>query len=87
MQIKVHKKFAKNYQKRISSNPKFVSKFQTKLKRFIADPKDPTLNDHKLIGKLSSYRAFSVTGDIRVVCKIVDDELWLYDIGSHNQVY
>ena len=87
MQIKYHKEFSKNYQKRIGSNPKLVSKFQTKLKQFIDNPTSPGLKDHKLIGKLSSYRAFSVTGDIRVVYRIVNNELWLYDIGTHLQVY
>ncbi|MEX0617199.1 MAG: type II toxin-antitoxin system mRNA interferase toxin, RelE/StbE family [Candidatus Woykebacteria bacterium] len=87
MQIKVHKTFVKNYQKRIIHNPKLVSKFQTRLKQFVDDPDQPTLKDHKLIGKLSSYRAFSISGDVRVVYKVVGNELWLYDIGTHNQVY
>ncbi len=87
MIIKYHKEFAKNYQKRISPDPKLVSKFQTKLKQFINNPTNPSLKDHKLIGRLSSYRAFSITGNIRVVYRIVADELWLYDIGAHNQVY
>ena len=87
MQIKYHKEFSKNYQKRIGSNPKLVSKFQTKFKQFIDNQTSPGLKDHKLIGKLSSYRAFSVTGDIRVVYRIVNNELWLYDIGTHPQVY
>ena len=87
MQIKAHRKFTSNYQKRIASDPKLVSKFQTKLKQFLNDPTSPTLKDHKLIGRLGSYRAFSITGDIRVVYRIVGDELWLYDIGTHNQVY
>jgi len=45
------------------------------------------LRDHKLIGKKKNFRAFSVTGDIRVVYIIVDSNIWLFDIGSHNQVY
>jgi addiction module RelE/StbE family toxin len=87
MPIKYHKEFSKNYQKRIASNPKLVSKFQASLKLFINNPENPALKNHKLIGKLSDYRAFSVTGDIRVVYRIVNKELWLYDIGTHNQVY
>ncbi|MBI3486516.1 type II toxin-antitoxin system YafQ family toxin [Candidatus Daviesbacteria bacterium] len=47
----------------------------------------PTLKDHKLIGKKFGFRAFSVTGDIRVVYKLINSDVWLYDIGSHNQVY
>lgn len=87
MEIKYHKEFSKNYQKRISSDPKLVSKFQTKLKQLIDNPTNPTLKDHNLVGRLSSYRAFSLTGDIRVVYKILGNELWLYDIGTHAQVY
>lgn len=87
MQIKYHKEFSKNYQKRVGSNLKLILKFQVTLKQFIENPTNPALKDHKLIGRLGSYRAFSVTGDIRVVYKIVGDELWLYDIGTHNQVY
>ena len=87
MQIKYHKEFSKNYQKRVSSNPKLVLKFQVTLKQLTEESTNPVLKDHKLVGKLSNYRAFSITGDIRVVYKIVGDELWLYDIGTHNQVY
>lgn len=87
MLIKYHKEFSKNYKKRIASNPKLVTQFQIRLKQFLENPNNPGLRVHKLTGKRSSYRAFSVTGDIRVVFKIVDDELWLYDIGTHNQVY
>ena len=87
MKIKYHKEFAKNYRKRINSNPKLVSKFQAKLAQFVTNPTNPTLKDHKLIGKLSNYRAFSVTGDVRVVYRIVNNELWLYNIGTHPQVY
>lgn len=87
MQIKYHREFLKNYHKRIAPNSKLIIQFQAKLKQFLVDPNSPTLRDHKLIGKLSSYRAFSVSGDIRVVYRIEDKELWLYDVGTHNQVY
>ncbi|MDO8609629.1 MAG: type II toxin-antitoxin system mRNA interferase toxin, RelE/StbE family [bacterium] len=48
---------------------------------------NPLLKDHKLIGSLNGLRAFSITGDVRVVYRIEGDILELYDIGSHNQVY
>ncbi len=87
MQIKYHREFTKSYKKRIAQKPKLVSQFQKQLEKFIQSPNDPILKDHKLIGEKSEFRAFSVTGDIRVVYKIVNNEIWLYDIGSHNQVY
>ncbi len=87
MQIKYHREFTKNYKKRIALNPKLVNQFRKQLEKFIQDFNNPILKDHKLIGEKSEYRAFSITGDVRVVYKIVDNEIWLYDIGSHNQVY
>ena len=87
MKIKYHREFAKNYRKRISPNPKLVSQFEKQLHRFLTNPNDSILRDHKLVGEKHEFRAFSVTGDIRVVYKIVNNEIWLYDIGSHNQVY
>ncbi len=87
MKIKYHKEFSKYYNRRIAHNPKLVSQFQKKLTKFMQNPKDPTLRDHKLVGEKNDFRSFSITGDIRIVYKIVDDEIWLYDFGSHNQVY
>ncbi len=87
MKIKYHKDFLKNYKKRIKPYPKLVSQFTKQLNKFIKNPKDSSLRDHKLVGKKKSFRAFSVSGDIRVVYLITDNEIWLYDIGSHNQVY
>jgi addiction module RelE/StbE family toxin len=87
MIIKYHKEFLKNYRKRIYPNKKLTEQFKTQLQKFIDNPTDPILRDHKLIGKKQSFRAFSVTGDIRVVYKLENSEIWLYDIGSHNQVY
>lgn len=87
MIIKYHKDFSKHYKKRIAPNAKLTAQFQKQLSKFLADPSDPTLKDHKLVGEKETFRAFSVTGDIRVIYRIVGDELWLYDIGSHNQVY
>lgn len=61
--------------------------FEKQLNKFITNPSDSTLRDHKLSGKKKNFRAFSITGDVRVVYTIVENELWLFDIGSHNQVY
>lgn len=82
-----HKRFIKNYKLRIQYNLKLTSKFQERLVKFLANPKDDELKDHKLTGVLEGFRAFSVTGDIRVVYRIIEGTLDLYDIGSHNQVY
>lgn len=87
MKIRYHKDFVKHYKKRIVPYPKLVKQFEQQLATFLKEPTTPSLRDHKLIGKRKHFRAFSVTGDIRVVYTSSDNELWLYDIGSHNQVY
>jgi len=82
-----HSQFRKNYRKRILPHTNIDRKIEEKFKLFIQNPKNPELKDHRLLGSLRGFRAFSVTGDIRVVYRIIDDIVELYDIGSHNQVY
>jgi mRNA-degrading endonuclease YafQ of YafQ-DinJ toxin-antitoxin module len=45
------------------------------------------LNDHGLKGSKRTYRAWSVSGDIRVVYRETEEYYEFLDIGSHNQVY
>lgn len=87
MKIQYHRGFLKSYKKRVAPYPKLEKQFKAQLAKLLKDSKDLSLRDHKLIGKKKNFRAFSVTGDIRVVYIIVDSNIWLYDIGSHNQVY
>ena len=87
MQIKYHKQFKKNYKKRIQTNPKLVTRFKSRLTLKLKNPTNPILKDHQLVGKLRQYRAFSITGNIRIVYKIENKALRLYNIGTHNQVY
>ncbi|MEK7168540.1 MAG: type II toxin-antitoxin system mRNA interferase toxin, RelE/StbE family [Patescibacteria group bacterium] len=87
MKIQYHREFLKNYKKRVAPYPKLELQFKKQLNKLITNPNNPTLRDHKLIGKRKNFRSFSVTGDIRVVYIIVENNIWLYDIGSHNQVY
>ena len=87
LRIKYHSEFAKHYNKKIAPSSKLVTQFKNRLELFIEDSKNPILKDHQLKGKRSEYRAFSITGDVRAVYKIVEDKLWLYDVGTHNQVY
>lgn len=88
MNIKRHPDFKKHYKQRIASNPKLVKKTADRLKLFQENPTNPILNDHQLKGEKSEFRAFSVTGDVRIVyLPEPQDEVILLDIGSHNQVY
>ena len=87
MKIHYHKNFIKSYKRRILHNVLLDKKFQERLKLFINDQTNSTLRDHALKGKKSNCRAFSITGDIRVIYEEAGDGVLLLNIGTHNQVY
>lgn len=88
MKIKLHPKFKKSYKKRIAVNKKLALQVEERVNLFILDSHNPSLKDHGLSGAKRELRAFSITGDIRLVYqKITEDEVIVLDIGSHNQVY
>lgn len=87
MNVDYTKDFLKNYKKRVFPNRSLREKFSKRLKLFIANRQDPIIKDHALTGEKQEYRAFWITGSIRVVYRIFDDTARFYDIGTHNQVY
>ena len=88
MKIRYHSVFKKNYKKRIAKKPNLVKKFKERILLFLENRENKTLRDHSLIGKMISHRAFSISGDIRVVYKFDNpSQVVFLDIGSHNQVY
>ena len=82
-----HRIFNKHFRVRILHNKGLVKRFEERLVLFLEKYNDPILKDHKLTGKMSGYRSFSIKGDVRVVYRVRGNILELYDIGSHNQVY
>lgn len=79
--------FIKHFNKRIEPHPNLSQKFDERIKLFLASPNHPILKDHQLKGNKISFRAFSITGDIRVVYYTKEDFVYFVDIGTHNQVY
>ncbi|KKS84974.1 MAG: hypothetical protein UV59_C0012G0067 [Candidatus Gottesmanbacteria bacterium GW2011_GWA1_43_11] len=80
--------FRKVFKKRIAGNEKLIRKFNLRLELFQQNPQHPLLHDHPLTGTKKGQRAFSITGDMRVVYQQVsEDVILLLDIGTHNQVY
>ena len=65
-----------------------IEQFEKRYALFITDRDERVLSDHALVGELQGYRAFSITGDIRVVYQLINETtVLLLDIGTHNQVY
>ena len=79
--------FLRIFKKRFSHKPNIQKRFDERVRLFVTENKHPLLQDHELSKKLKGHRAFSVTGDIRVVYYIYKDTAYFIDIGTHNQVY
>ena len=87
MKVEFTHSFIKIYKKRFSHKPNTRKQFDERTKIFAADSQNSLLRDHQLSGKLQGYRAFSVTGDIRIVYYVSENIAYFVDIGTHNQVY
>ncbi len=80
-----HKTFKKDYKKLTDSQQQAYKK---RFRDFIEDHTNPILRDHHLQGKMRDRRAFSVTGNIRVIYKYQGEESLVFlRIGPHNKVY
>ena len=87
MKIKTYLSFEKAYKKRIAPNKKLILKTEERIILFKSNRKSSILKDHGLTGVKRRLRAFSITGDIRVVYYTHKDIVYFIDIGTHNQVY
>lgn len=87
MKIFYHKSFKKHFKKRISPHKRLEKRFYQRLNLLIKNRKSPSLKNHQLKGRKKYYSSFYITGDIRVIYKIKGNTIYLYDIGTHAQVY
>ena len=85
--VKRHKSFLKDI-KKIQLSDKHFSKYVVYLSRLIEKEELPieALN-HPLKGEYMGYYEFHISGDVLVVYKIKDNELWLMRIGSHSELF
>lgn len=85
MRIRLHHNFEKQYQK---LRPAEKRRFSERRDLFMEDPFHPLLKNHALRGQYAGYRSISVGGDIRVIYKLVADDLALFvAIGTHHRLY
>lgn len=81
------KNFLNNYKRRFSQKIKIRNQIDARIKLFLNDPTNALLKDHKLTGVRKHLRSFSASGDIRVLYYVAGDNVYLLDVGTHNQVY
>ena len=80
--------FKKIYQRKVRHDQGLKKRFWKALELFSENPFDSRLKTHKLSGKLEGLWAFSIDYDCRVIFKFVGrNEVFLIDIGGHDEVY
>jgi len=79
---KIAKKFFKKHQNLKEKYTKTILLLQK-------NPFHPSLRLHKLQGSLSEYHSVSIDMDYRIFIDfiIIDEQIILIDIGSHNEIY
>ena len=85
--------FKRAYKSLLRKRPDLKPQIDAILIILATTPFEPTLQTHKLKGKLAGSWACSVEYDCRIVFDSVDnpetgaEEILLIDIGSHDEVY
>ena len=87
MQIKTTPSFLNHANKLFKRNSVLRERFKQLVEELTNDPFTPSLKTHKLSGDLKEFWSCSVTYEIRLIFKIVNNIIELIDIGTHDEVY
>jgi len=81
--------YRKRVKKFLKKHPQIFSKYKKTIFFLETNPYHPSLRLHKLQGNLNEYHSISIDMDYRIIIDfiIVNDEIILIDIGSHDEVY
>jgi addiction module RelE/StbE family toxin len=85
--------FSKAFKKLIRKRPDKREEIEKALRLLLDDPFNAKLETHKLKGKLSGTWACSVGYDLRIIFDFIreeskkEDDIFLIEIGTHDEVY
>ena len=82
--------FTKSYKKWIRKNPGLKDEFQNKIRLLCTDPFDRSLYTHSLSGRLQGKWSARITWKHRLIflfSQTQPDEIILFEIGDHDEVY
>jgi addiction module RelE/StbE family toxin len=80
--------FKRIYKKKVKNDDDLKKKFWNAMELFSKNPFNPRLRTHKLTGKLEGLWALTIDYDCRVIFQFIDkNEVFLIDIGGHDEVY
>lgn len=87
------KTFLRAFKRLMNKRPDLRQEVEKTLRLLVQDPFIPQLQTHKLKGKLSGSWACSVGHDLRIIFDFVkdknktNDDIFLIEIGTHDEVY
>jgi mRNA-degrading endonuclease YafQ of YafQ-DinJ toxin-antitoxin module len=89
MLLDKEKSYLKREIKFFKKHPELLDKYGVVLKKLENDPFEPSLKLHKLQGNLEKFHAVRLTYEYRIVLilMIIDEQVVLVDIGTHDDVY
>jgi mRNA-degrading endonuclease YafQ of YafQ-DinJ toxin-antitoxin module len=81
--------FARTAGKFLRRHPDLAGLFKDILQLLETNPQSPRLHLHPLQGKHRGKQAIKLTYDYRIILilKIIEKEVILLDVGSHDEVY
>lgn len=88
-----NKSFVRASKRFMKKNPKLTQDIENTLKCLVDDPFAEHLETHKLKGKLSGTWVCSLGYNLRIFFEFVtnenkeEDDVYLIDIGTHDEVY
>jgi addiction module RelE/StbE family toxin len=85
MKVRFHKNITKRYKK---LQPAEKKKFDERITLFMENTHNVVLDNHPLRGSFVGYRSINITGDLRAVYKVIDQETaYFVVLGTHNELY
>jgi len=81
--------YAKKIRKFLKKHPSVFKKYEKTIYFLEKNPHHPSLRLHKLQGSLHEYHSISIDLEYRIIIDfiIVENVIYLIDIGSHDEVY
>lgn len=91
MKLRISNRFLKKAANLVRKNPLLKNKIDETIVLLEQDIFNPSLNTHKLKGKLNGYWSSSAGYDLRIIFEITDEAnekvILLHSAGTHDEVY
>jgi len=83
------KKYEKKSKKFLKKHPNMLKKYEKTIYLLESNPYHPSLRFHKLQGNLEEFYSVSIDMSYRIIIDfvIMEDKIFLIDIGEHEEVY